>query len=99
MKYQGYTGTVLRVDLSRRQVESMPLAEKLAEDYIGGVGIAAALIHESLIANLDPLDERNPLIFMTGPLTGTQVPWSGRHCVATISPLTGIWGEAYAGGT
>ena len=36
---------------------------------------------------------------MTGPLTGTQVPWSGRHCVATISPLTGIWGEAYAGGT
>jgi aldehyde:ferredoxin oxidoreductase len=99
MKYQGYTGTVLRVDLKRRQVESMPLAEKLAEDYIGGVGIAAALIDESLIADLDPLDERNPLVFMTGPLTGTQVPWSGRHCVATISPLTGIWGEAYAGGT
>ena len=99
MKYQGYTGTVLQVDLSQRKIESVPLAEKLAEDYIGGVGIAAALIDESLIADLDPLDERNPLVFMTGPLTGTPVPWSGRHCVATISPLTGIWGEAYAGGT
>ncbi len=36
---------------------------------------------------------------MTGPLTGTMVPWSGRHCVAALSPLTGIWGEAFAGGT
>jgi hypothetical protein len=49
MKYQGYTGTVLRVDLSRRQIESMPLAEKLAEDYIGGVGIVAALINKNFL--------------------------------------------------
>jgi aldehyde:ferredoxin oxidoreductase len=36
---------------------------------------------------------------MAGPLTGTIIPWSGRHCVASISPLTGLWGESYAGGT
>ena len=60
MKYQGYTGTILQVDLSQKKIESVPLAEKLAEDYIGGVGIAAALIDESLIADLNPLDETKP---------------------------------------
>ncbi len=99
MKYKGYTGKLLRVDLTERTIESIPLSEKSAENYIGGVGIAAELIQQMLKPGMDALDERSPLIFMTGPLTGTVVPWSGRHCVACISPLTGIWGEAYAGGT
>ncbi|MFH1169314.1 MAG: aldehyde ferredoxin oxidoreductase C-terminal domain-containing protein, partial [Chloroflexota bacterium] len=30
---------------------------------------------------------------------GTAVPSSSRHTVAAVSPLTGIWGEAHAGGT
>ena len=99
MKYKGYTGKILNVNLTERKVESIPLSEKLAEDYIGGVGLAAKFISEAVRPGLDPLDESNPIAFMTGPLTGTIIPWSGRHCVATISPLTGIWGEAYAGGT
>jgi aldehyde:ferredoxin oxidoreductase len=99
MKYQGYSGTILQVDLSQGKIESTPIAEKLAENFIGGVGIAAAVIDEGPLADLDPLDVRNALVFMTGPLTGTPVPWSGRHCVAAISPLTGVWGESYAGGT
>ena len=99
MKLKGYTGTLLKVDLSTQSVESTPLSEKLAEDYIGGGGIAAKIISETVTSEMDPLDERNPLVFMTGPLTGTIIPWSGRHCVATLSPLTGIWGESYAGGT
>jgi aldehyde:ferredoxin oxidoreductase len=99
MKYKGYTGKILKVDLTARKIESIPLSEKLAEDYIGGVGLAAKVISEMLRPEMEPLGESNPLVFMTGPLTGTIIPWSGRHCVATISPLTGIWGEAYAGGT
>lgn len=99
MKLKGYTGTILKVDLTERSVVSTPLSEKLAEDYIGGGGIAAKLISETVTSGMDPLDKNNPLIFMTGPLTGTIIPWSGRHCVASISPLTGLWGESYAGGT
>lgn len=98
MRYKGYTGKILNCNLTARKIESIPLSEKLAEDYIGGVGIAAKVISEMSRPEMDPLDEKNPLVFMTGPLTGTIIPWSGRHCVATISPLTGLWGEAYAGG-
>jgi aldehyde:ferredoxin oxidoreductase len=99
MKYKGYTGKILTVDLTARKIESLPLSERLAEDYIGGGGIAVKIISQMLKPGMDPLDESNPLVIMTGPLTGTVVPWSGRHCIAAISPLTGIWGEAYAGGT
>jgi aldehyde:ferredoxin oxidoreductase len=99
MDYKGYTGTILSIDLSDRTIEPIPFPVQLAEKYIGGVGIAAKLIYDRVRAELDPFDPHNPLIFMTGPLTGTIIPWSGRHCVASISPLTGIWGEAYAGGT
>ena len=99
MKYKGYTGTVAHVNLTGRTVQPLPLSEQVAEEYIGGVGVAATLTSQMISPHMDPFDAANPLIFMTGPLTGTVIPWSGRHCVATISPLTGIWGESYAGGT
>ena len=99
MKYKGYTGTIAHINLTSRTIQPLPLSEKVAEEYIGGVGIAAKITSQMVKPLMDPYDEANPLIFMTGPLTGTVIPWSGRHCVATISPLTGIWGESYAGGT
>jgi aldehyde:ferredoxin oxidoreductase len=49
-------------------------------------------------SNVQPLDPENPLLFMTGPLTGTLAPCTGRHVVCSRSPLTGQWGEANAGG-
>ncbi len=96
---KGYNGVLLQVDLSSRRMVKRPITADLAERCIGGVGFAAALLHEMLPAATDPLAPEAPLFFMTGPLTGTMVPWSGRHCVAGLSPLTGIWGEAFAGGT
>lgn len=46
----------------------------------------------------DPLGPDNPLIFATGPLTGTRIPCAARFTVSARSPLTGIWGEANVGG-
>jgi aldehyde:ferredoxin oxidoreductase len=99
MKYKGYTGRLLLVDLTAGKITYSSFSEMLAEKYIGGVGVAAALIAENIPSTIDPFSSENPLIFMAGPLTGTIIPWSGRHCVAAVSPLTGLWGESYAGGT
>jgi len=98
MNYQGYTGRLLHIDLAARTAAAREVAAGMAEQYIGGVGFAAALMHDMLPAATDPLAPQSPLVFMTGPLTGTMAPWSGRHCVAALSPLTGIWGESFAGG-
>jgi len=99
MRYRGYTGTVLNVDLTNRGVKEEPLTDEMAENYIGGVGLATRIIADEAHNWKDPLDEGNPLLIMNGPVTGSIIPWSGRHCVAGISPLTGMFGEAYAGGT
>ena len=68
-----------------------------ARKYLGGAGLATKYLYDETNAGLDPLGKENPLIFMTGPLTGT-VPYGGRHVVAGLSPLTGIYGEAHSGG-
>lgn len=99
MKYKGYTGKLLYVDLSNRNIDTRPITDTMAEDVIGGVGLATRIIAQDTQDWLNPSDAGNPFIVMTGPVSGTIVPWSGRHCVSAISPLTGMFGEAYAGGT
>ena len=100
----GYNGKIAYVDLSSHQVEVKELDPQMAEDYIGGVGISAKLTYDLLkeddYATLkdNPYADINPLIFATGPLTGSAVPSSSRYSVTGISPLTGIWGESTSGG-
>ena len=66
----------------------------------GGVGAASADYSDRLLAgaDTDPLGPDNPLIFMTGPFTGTQIPAAGRYSVVARSPQTGLTGEANGGG-
>ncbi|MBI4331361.1 MAG: aldehyde ferredoxin oxidoreductase family protein [Chloroflexi bacterium] len=93
----GYTGKILKVDLTSRSFQVENLDEQTARKYIGGEGLAAKILWDSTTAATDPLSPQNPLIFMTGPITGA-VPSSSRNIVAAISPLTNIWGTARAGG-
>ena len=94
----GYTGKILRVDLSEYRVWDEPLNEVYAKSYIGGSGLAARYAYDYLTPDTDPLSPDNPLIFMTGPFVGTAMPSAGRYSVCARSPLTGIWGEANSGG-
>lgn len=94
----GYAGKILWIDLSEEKVAIKDLDMEMARKYIGGVGFAAKLLWDETNADTEPLSSENPLIFMTGPLTGI-VPSSSRYIVAAISPLTNIWGEAHAGGS
>lgn len=97
-EFHGYTGTVLKVDLSTRNVTRDGSHMAVAKDFIGGSGLAAYILAAETNPNLEPYSPKSPLIFMTGPFTGTIVPSSGRHAVVAKSPLTGIWGESDAGG-
>ncbi len=103
-KLYGYNSKVAYINLSELSVEVKDLDPKIAEDYMGGAGLSAKLTYDLLTENdyqtlqKDPLATMNPLIFATGPLTGTMTPSSSRYCVTGISPLTGIWGESTSGG-
>jgi aldehyde:ferredoxin oxidoreductase len=100
----GYNGKVVHINLNNSKIEVSDLDPIVAEQYLGGVGLSAKLTYDMLTEEdyhklkENPLNEINPLIFATGPLTGTSTPSSSRYSVTAISPLTGIWGESTSGG-
>jgi len=94
----GYTGKILEIDLSKGTHEVKELDMQLARRFIGGKGLGAAILHRMTEKGTDPLGPDNPLIFMTGPLTGTTAPTSGRWCVVTKAPLTGAFLDSHVGG-
>ena len=91
-------GRLLYIDLTSGNVQKEQLDPSLAEPYIGGSGLAARLLWDRLTKELDPLGPENPLLFITGPLTGSSGPANGRFSVCAKSPATGIWGESNCGG-
>jgi len=94
----GYHGRFLKVDLGARKTEDMSLSEDFFKRYIGGATLAAGLIYDHVEKGMDPLAPETPLVFSTGPFTGTSIPMVSRYAVCGISPLTGYWGEATSGG-
>jgi len=94
----GYIGKILRIDLTSRSVAEEGLNPGELRQFIGGSGLGAKILFRETDQNTDPLGPGNVLIYLTGPFVGTPVPTSGRHCIVAKSPLTGIWGEAEAGG-
>ena len=60
--------------------------------------MAARLLYSSLTLDLDPFSPEAPLLFLTGPLTGTAGPAVGRFVVCGKSPATGLWAESNCGG-
>src|SRR5436309_14570190 len=90
-------GRLLDVDLTSGRIGEYKVADSWVERYLGGKGLAARVLLQEYRGG-DPLAPGNPLVYMTGPLVGLLVGGSGRHLVATHSPLTGFLGEAYCGG-
>ncbi len=105
----GYTGKILSVNLSRREISEVSTAEH-AERFVGGRGIAAKMYWDFVSPLTDALDPQNCLILMTGPLTGFPGIASSRLQICGRSPapepqsfsyanLGGGWGSwlKYAG--
>lgn len=86
------------MDLTAQKASTIPLDVAWAREFIGGSGYAARFLYDKLTPELDPLSPENPLLFMTGPMTGTPAPTAGRYVVCAKSPLTNIWGESTSGG-
>ena len=81
----GWVGRILRVDLGSRRVAHEPTSRYTA--YVGGAGIAARIFLDAVEPSVGALDPKNPLILMTGPLTGTPAPSSGRVVFYAKSPV------------
>lgn len=94
----GYMGKALYVDLTSGDVQSRDIPESWLNDYVGGEGVAVRLFWDLCKWDSAPSDPAQPIIFATGPLTGTAAPTSGRTVIVFRSPATGTLGAANVGG-
>jgi aldehyde:ferredoxin oxidoreductase len=90
---------ILRIDLSNRSYRVEEIPDKVISQYLGGRGLGAYLLYNSVPAGIDPLGEQNHLIFAAGPSNGTKLSYSSKTAVNTKSPLTGIYLYAISSGT
>jgi aldehyde:ferredoxin oxidoreductase len=94
-----YAKRILYVDLTTGKTETKPLKEELAKQFIGGIGLGMRLFLDNSKPGTDPFSPDNPLLFITGPLTGTMAPSAGNsYAVVSKSPLTEGINEAKAHG-
>ena len=94
----GWSGRLLRVDLSTGTITKEDLNEEWAHQYVGGRGLGARYLYEDLDPKVEPLSPENELIFATGPMTGTNASCGARYMVVTKSPLTGTITTSNSGG-
>jgi len=97
--HYGFMGKILRVNLSAGELSTETINQEWTRKYLGGAGLATRYLYDEMPAGVDPYGEENPLIFMTGPLTGTASASASRYSVVSKSPQTGIWGQANSGGS
>lgn len=94
----GYRRKIIDVNLTAGATTVKSLDDGLAKQFIGGAGLGVRLLYNMIDASTDPLGPENPLLFMTGPFTGTAVPTSGKATFCAKSPKTGLLGYSTVGG-
>lgn len=94
----GFYGRILKINLTERTYEIVPLNDEILSRYLGGKGLATYLLFSTNPQGVDPLAPDNCLIFATGPTTGSLIWSSSRYGVFTKSPQTGFYAESYSGG-
>ena len=94
----GFFHRVLEIDVGRRTWQEEALSDETLRLFLGGKGLGTHLLLTHNPPGVDPLSPNNRLILALGPATDTPLPGSCRYGVFTKSPLTGLYGESYAGG-
>lgn len=93
-----YMGKVLWVDLGSGKIEEEKIEDRVYEQVLGGMGLAASILYRAIPKDADPMGPDNVLGLVPGLLTGTGAAGCGRWMAVGKSPLTGGWGDANGGG-
>ena len=95
----GMFGKILNVNLSSERITTIEVEENVLDKLIGGKALGLYFL---LKMARHPLDDgfapENPLIIMSGPLSGGNVVGASRAVAISRSPLADYLCESYAGG-
>ncbi|MDA3814334.1 MAG: aldehyde ferredoxin oxidoreductase family protein [Candidatus Cloacimonetes bacterium] len=93
----GWMNKIVEINLSTGKQKTIIIDEIVRRKFIGGRGLGLKIYTDMCSADIDAFDEKNALIFSTGPLTGI-IQTAGRYQVTTRSPLTGGIVDSSSGG-
>lgn len=82
----GWTGKVLRVNLSTGQITTEETLKY--KKFVGGTGIGYKVMYDEVPPGTKPFDEANKVVFSVGPLTGAGAPCSSRVDIVSLSTFT-----------
>jgi len=94
----GFTGKILRIDLTSGAISTETPPENFYRRYYGGRGLSAYYLLREVPPGTGPFDPENLLILAPGVITGPNIAGASRAGVASLSPLTGGLGSAEGGG-
>ena len=80
-----WANRILRIDLTDVRIWAQETAPYVPA-YLGARGIAARICWDEYPEPVGEFDPANPLMVMTGALTGSRSPYSGRTNVCAFSP-------------
>ena len=98
MTQYGYTGSILRVDLTSGSISAESTGSELTQKYIGGSGLASKFLYDEVLPGTEWNSPDNRLILMPGPLGGTRVAGSGAFAAASKGPMTNLAVTSQANG-
>jgi len=96
--FHGWTGTNLRIDLSKSKIDREEGDAEGNRYYLGGRGICTKMFWDEVSPEVYPLSDKNPLIFGAGMLCGTSAPGANRLTLLTRSPQTNLLNYSLMGG-
>jgi aldehyde:ferredoxin oxidoreductase len=79
----GWTGNILKIDLSNRKTSTVP-TEPYTQSFIGGRGISVKMMYDQVDPKLSPFDPGNDIFFGPGVLTGTPSAGSSRLKITAL---------------
>ncbi|MDT8272293.1 MAG: aldehyde ferredoxin oxidoreductase family protein [Desulfomonilia bacterium] len=94
----GYTGTILRVDLTSGTISRENPAEDFYRTYMGGGAIGTYFLLRETSPETDAFSEENLVTIAPGVPTGAAVSGVSRCCFTSLSPETGAVADSQAGG-
>jgi len=98
MHYGGWTGKILRVDLSTGAITREDTMKY--KEYLGGTGFGWKVLWDEVPPGTKAFDPANRIVFSAGPMTGSGAPSSGRMVITSLMPVhvDELPGAGHAGG-
>ena len=89
MEWYGYTGNILKINLTKNHISVQKEDIADLKQFIGGMGMNCKLAADLLKPKTDPLSPENVIIIGAGPLVGTMTPGSSRIAGLSKFPASG----------